>query len=68
MYSAMTPLAQNIKLAVETDDKETWQRHATEFQRRNQTKRQRKKMKLNSTDHRRVEKMLRSEKRIYINN
>lgn len=44
MYSAMTPLAQNIKLAVETDDKETWQRHTAEFQRRNQTKkRQREK-------------------------
>lgn len=44
MYSALTPLAQKVKLAVETDDKETWQ-GLTE---RNKEK----KIKLNNTDHR----------------
>lgn len=54
MYSALTPLAQKVKLAVETDDKETWQGLTAELQRRNTTKERNKekKIKLNNTDHR----------------
>lgn len=54
MYSALTPLAQKVKLAVETDDEETWQRLTAELQRRNKTKERNKekKIKLNNTDHR----------------
>lgn len=54
MYSALTPLAQKVKLAVETDDKETWQGLTAELQRRNKTKERNKekKIKLNNTDHR----------------
>lgn len=54
MHSALTPLAQKVKLVVWTDDKETWQRLAAELQRRdksNETNKE-KKMKLNNTDHR----------------
>lgn len=41
-------------LAVETDDKETWQGLAAEQRRRNKSKERNKekKMKLNNTDHR----------------
>lgn len=54
MHSALTPLAQKVKLAVGTDDKETWQRLAAELQRRDKSKERNKekKMKLNNTDHR----------------
>lgn len=54
MHSALTPLAQKVKLAVETDDKETWQGLAAELQRRNKSKEKKKekKTKLNNTDHR----------------
>lgn len=53
MHSALTPLAQKVKLAVETDDKETWQGLAAELQRRNKSKERskEKKMKLNNIDH-----------------
>ena len=53
MHSALTPLAQKVKLAVETDDKETWQGLAAELQRRNKSKERNKekKMKLNNIDH-----------------
>lgn len=54
MHSALTPLAQKVMLAVETDDKETWQGLAAEQRRRNKSKERNKekKMKLNNTDHR----------------
>lgn len=53
MHSALTPLAQKVKLAIETDDKETWQGLAAELQRRNKSKERNKekKMKLNNIDH-----------------
>lgn len=53
MHSALTPLAQKVMLAVETDDKETWQGLAAEQRRRNKSKERNKekKMKLNNTDH-----------------
>ena len=37
MHSALTPLAQKVKLAVETDDKETWQGIAAELHTRNKS-------------------------------
>lgn len=54
MHSALTPLAQKVKLAVETVDKETWQGLVAELQRRYKSKERNKekKMKLNNTDHR----------------
>lgn len=53
MHSALTRLAQKVKLAVETVDKETWQGLVAELQRRNKSKERNKemKMKLNNTDH-----------------
>lgn len=53
MHSALTPLAQKVKLAVEIDDKETWQELAAELEGRNKSKeKKKKKMNLNNTDHR----------------
>lgn len=52
MHSALTPLAQKVKLAVEIDDKETWQELAAELEGRNKSKEKKKKMNLNNTDHR----------------
>lgn len=49
MHSALTRLAQKVKLAVETVDKETWQGLVAELQRRNKSKERNKEMKMKLT-------------------
>lgn len=46
MHSALTPLAQKVKLAVETVDKETWQGLVAELQRRYKSKERNKEKKM----------------------
>lgn len=51
MHYDLIPLAQKVKLVLETDDKETWQGQAAELQRRNKSKERNKEKKMKLKKH-----------------